>query len=48
MELGRRMIEAKRCTACHELKPMGEETPLVAKPAERDFAAICAKPKGDV
>lgn len=45
-ELGRRVIEAKRCTACHELKPMGEETLLKHKPAERDFASICAKPEG--
>lgn len=44
LALGRRVMQSKRCTACHELKIPGEEEAWKAKPAEHDFAAICAKP----
>jgi mono/diheme cytochrome c family protein len=45
LALGRRVIQSKRCTACHELKISGEEV-WQTKPAEHDFAAVCAKPQG--
>jgi hypothetical protein len=46
ISLGRRVFDVKRCAACHELKPEGEDQILKASPAERDFAAICARPAG--
>ncbi len=45
LNLGRSLVQTKRCTACHELKVPGEE-PWQARPAERDFADICSQPTG--
>jgi mono/diheme cytochrome c family protein len=46
VSLGRRVIAAKRCTACHELKPTGEDDLVKPKYAAHDFASICAQPAG--
>jgi len=46
IELGRQVMRAKRCTACHEMKVNGEDEFWKPQPALHDFAAIAAKPDG--
>lgn len=45
--LGRRVLQSKRCTNCHELKIAGEsDVAWKPRPAEHTFAAIANKPNG--
>ena len=44
--LGRRVMRARRCTACHEMKVPGEDEFWKPLPAAQDFASIAAKPQG--
>lgn len=44
--LGRHVMRAKRCTACHEMRLSGEDEFWKPVPAVHDFAAIAARPEG--
>lgn len=43
--LGRLVMRAKRCTACHELQIDGEEQHWQPRPANRSFADIARRPR---
>ena len=42
--LGRQVMRARNCVACHELKPSGEELPWKPVTSRFDFAAIAERP----
>ncbi|MGE5191176.1 MAG: DUF6797 domain-containing protein [Deltaproteobacteria bacterium] len=44
--LGRHVMRARRCTACHEMKIPGEDEFWKPLPAAHDFAAIATRPEG--
>jgi mono/diheme cytochrome c family protein len=46
VELGRQVMRARRCTACHEMQAPGEDEFWKPVPAAHDFAAIAGRTEG--